>query len=102
MKNTELSIDMLLKMTPEVFRDIVKSQPLGFNSSLSNLLKAQYSQCNLAKESLKELMTNEAVPMPTEDVERTTKTINDLYICMQLLEDRHTILTEVIKSQVKA
>ena len=34
---TELSMDMLLKMTPEVFRDIVKAQSLGFKKSLLNL-----------------------------------------------------------------
>lgn len=94
-KPVQLTMDMILKMTPEVFRDTVKSQSLGFNKSLLNLLKAQYEQCTLAKDSLATVIDKGDIP--EEDKSEYSKALKDLYICMQLIEDRHTILSLVIK-----
>ena len=94
-KPLQLTMDMLLKMTPEVFRDTVKSQSLGFNKSLQNLLKAQYEQCNLVKDSIATIL--EKGDVPEEDKAEHSKALKDLYLCMQLIEDRHTILSLVIK-----
>lgn len=95
-QETELTMDMLLKMTPEVFTQVVKNQPLGFNQSLLNLLKVQYEQCTMAKDSLANVLVK-AETMPESEKEEYNKAINDLYLCMQLIEDRHTILDIVIK-----
>lgn len=95
---TELTMDMLLKMTPEVFRDIVKAQNLGFKKSLLNLLKAQYEQCNMAKESIATVLAKGKVPL--QDKPEYEKALKDLYIAMQLIEDRHTILDLLIKEEV--
>ena len=94
-QETELTMDMILTMTPEEFRDTVKAQPLGFNKSLLNLLKAQYEQCNISKESLSAVV--EKAEVPTEDMQEYERTIHNLYVCMQLIEDRHTILDLLIK-----
>ena len=94
-KPLQLTMDMLLKMTPEVFRDTVKSQSLGFNKSLQNLLKAQYEQCNLVKDSIATIL--EKGDVPEEDKAEHSKALKALYLCMQLIEDRHTILSLVIK-----
>lgn len=95
-QETELTMDMLLKMTPEVFTQVVKNQPLGFNQSLLNLLKVQYEQCTMAKDSLVNVLVK-AETMSESEKEEYNKAINDLYLCMQLIEDRHTILDIVIK-----
>lgn len=94
---TELTMDMILKMTPEVFRDIVKAQNLGFKKSLLNLLKAQYEQCNMAKESIATVLAKGSVP--PQDKPEYEKALKDLYVCMQLIEDRHTILNLLVKEQ---
>lgn len=93
---TELSMDMILKMTPEDFRDTMKGFDLGTLNSLSNILKSSYEQSNVAKNSLGVLLETNKVPK--EDVDKITGTINDLYLAMQLIEDRYYILTEIIKA----
>ena len=94
-KPTQLTMDMILKMKPEVFRDTVKAQSLGFNKSLQNLLKAQFEQCVLVKDSISTIL--EKGDVPEEDKVEHSKALRDLYICMQLIEDRYTILSLVIK-----
>lgn len=93
----ELTMDMILKMTPEVFRDTVKAQNLGFKISLANLLKAQFEQCKMAKDSLATVLSKAGDSIPSEAEKEYMKAINDLYMCMQLIEDRHTILSMLIK-----
>lgn len=94
-QETEITMDMILKMTPEVFRDVMKSQTQGFKQSLLNLLKSQFEQCNLAKESIATVLAKGNVP--EADTKEYEKALNDLYICMQLIEDRHTILDILVK-----
>lgn len=94
-KETELTMDMLMKMSPETFRDIMKGQPLGFKQSLLNLLKANYEQCNLLKDSI--LVILEKATITEEERKDNEKALNDLYLCLQLIEDRHTILDILVK-----
>lgn len=94
-QENDLTMDSLLKMSPEVFRDIAKAQSLGFKKSLLNLLKAQYEQCNMAKESLAVVLAKGNVP--TNDKQEYETALKDLYICMQLIEDRHNILNLLIE-----
>lgn len=98
-KPIELTMDMLLKMTPETYIETMKNQPLGFKTSLLNLLKAQYEQCNFLKENLVTVLEKDSVPEgDRKDIE---KTLRDLYISMQLIEDRHNILDILIKEGTK-
>lgn len=94
-KETELTMDMIMKMSPETFRDIMRGQPLGFKKSLINLLKANYEQCNLLKDSI--LVILEKANITEDERKENERAIKDLYICMQLIEDRHTILDLLIK-----
>lgn len=94
-KETELTMDMIMKMSPETFRDIMKGQPLGFKQSLLNLLKANYEQCNLLKDSI--LVILEKATITEEERKENEKALNDLYLCLQLIEDRHTILDMLVK-----
>lgn len=94
-KEIELTMDMLMKMSPETFRDIMKGQPLGFKRSLLNLLKANYEQCNLLKDSI--LVILEKATITEEERKDNEKALNDLYLCLQLIEDRHTILDILVK-----
>ena len=94
-KETELTMDMIMKMSPETFRDIMKGQPLGFKQSLLNLLKANYEQCNLLKDSI--LVILEKATITEEERKDNEKALNDLYLCLQLIEDRHTILDILVK-----
>ena len=94
-KEIELTMDMLMKMSPETFRDIMKGQPLGFKQSLLNLLKANYEQCNLLKGSI--LVILEKATITEEERKDNEKALKDLYLCLQLIEDRHTILDILVK-----
>lgn len=94
-KEIELTMDMLMKMSPETFRDIMKGQPLGFKQSLLNLLKANYEQCNLLKDSI--LVILEKATITEEERKENEKALKDLYLCLQLIEDRHTILDILVK-----
>ena len=94
-KETELTMDMIMKMSPETFRDIMKGQPLGFKQSLLNLLKANYEQCNLLKDSI--LVILDKANITDEERKENEKALNDLYLCLQLIEDRYTILDILVK-----
>ena len=94
-KETELTMDMIMKMSPETFRDIMKGQPLGFKQSLLNLLKANYEQCNLLKDSI--LVILEKATITEEERKENEKALKDLYLCLQLIEDRFTILDILVK-----
>ena len=94
-KETELTMDMIMKMSPETFRDIMKGQPLGFKQSLLNLLKANYEQCNLLKDSI--LVILEKATITEEERKENEKALKDLYICLQLIEDRFTILDILVR-----
>ena len=94
-KETELTMDMIMKMSPETFRDIMKGQPLGFKQSLLNLLKANYEQCNLLKDSI--LVILEKATITEEERKENEKALKDLYLCLQLIEDRYTILDILVK-----
>lgn len=97
-QETQLTMDMILKMTPEVFRDIMKVQTLGYKKSLINLLKAQYEQCSMVKESLVAVL-NRVDTIPDDEKIQCETALKDLYMCMQLIEDRHTILDLLVKEE---
>ena len=94
-KEIELTMDIIMKMSPETFRDIMKGQPLGFKQSLLNLLKANYEQCNLLKDSI--LVILDKANITDEERKENEKALKDLYLCLQLIEDRHTILDILVK-----
>ena len=94
-KETELTMDMIMKMSPETFRDIMKGQPLGFKQSLLNLLKANYEQCNLLKDSI--LVILDKANITDEERKENEKALKDLYLCLQLIEDRFIILDILVK-----
>lgn len=95
-KEVQVTMDMLLKMKPEMFVDFVKSQPIGFNLSLRNLLQVQYEQCKASKDALVNIVISKKISK--EEKTELNKTIKDLYLCMQLLEDRFTLVNAWIKS----
>lgn len=97
-KETELTMDMMMKMSPETFRDIMKAQTLGFKQNLLNLLKANYEQCNMLKESVATILAK--ATLTDEERADNEKALKDLYLCMQLIEDRHTILDLLIKDSL--
>lgn len=94
-KETELTMDMIMKMSPETFRDTMKGQPLGFKQSLLNLLKANFEQCNLLKDSI--LVILDKANITEEERKENEKALKDLYLCLQLIEDRFTILDILVK-----
>lgn len=97
MNEQQLDMDMLLKMTPEDFTEMVKSQTLGINSSLSKLIALQYSQCASIKDSLVAVLRTQQIP--EEDKAKHNKALNDLYTVLQLLEDRYNIIEMVMKDK---
>lgn len=96
-KEVQVTMDMLLKMRPEMYMDFIKSQPMGFNLSLRNLLLAQYEQCKSSKDALLHIVISNKIS--DEEKKELNKTIKDLYLCMQLLEDRFNLVNEWIESQ---
>ena len=99
------SMDELLKMSPQLFSDVMHSQNVGYLSSLKNLITLQYVQCEKLKGSLLLVLEkhNNEVPeanlMPEKDKQEYRDKITELYLVMQLLEDRYNILEEIIKEK---
>lgn len=94
----ELNMDYILKMKPELFAVYCKKQGITFVISLQKLLKVQYSQLNLARISLVTMFEKkDEIEIPEEDVKRVTKNLDDIYLSMQLIEDRYNILEELNK-----
>lgn len=94
----ELNMDYILKMKPELFAVYCKKQGITFVISLQKLLKVQYSQLNLARISLVTMLEKkDEIKIPEEDVKRVTKNLDDIYLSMQLIEDRYNILEELNK-----
>lgn len=97
MKSVQLTMNMILQMKPEEFRDTIKSQNRGFNESLKKLLALQYDQVTRLKEGLVLLKKKDTFPND-EEREKCNKSLEELYICLQLIEDRHNIINEYLKS----
>lgn len=95
--SVDLTLDMILKMTPEDFISMMKNQTKGFKESLANLLQVQFEQCKASKDVLTTMIVEGRVPQ--EDKEQTERTLMDLYVCLQLLEDRYTILNILISEE---
>ena len=93
-KTVDLTLDMIMKMSPEDFITTMKNQTKGFKESLANLLKVQFEQCRVSKEVITDMLANGRVPQ--EDLAQTNRTLEDLYLCLQLIEDRYTILNILI------
>lgn len=95
--SVDLTLDMILKMTPEDFISMMKNQTKGFKESLANLLQVQFEQCKASKDVITTMIMEGRVPQ--EDKEETERTLMDLYVCLQLLEDRYTILNILISEE---
>lgn len=95
--SVDLTLDMILKMTPEDFISMMKNQTKGFKESLANLLQVQFEQCKASKDVITTMIMEGRVPQ--EDKEETERTLMDLYVCLQLLEDRYTILNILIDEE---
>lgn len=95
--SVDLTLDMILKMTPEDFISMMKNQTKGFKESLANLLQVQFEQCKASKDVITTMIMEGRVPQ--EDKEQTERTLMDLYVCLQLLEDRYTILNILISEE---
>lgn len=89
-ESVNLTMDMLLNIPPEEFIKIMSDQTTGFKTSLANLIKVQYEQCKVSKDALNTLLVNNKIPK--QDMEQCNATLENLYISMQLLEDRYNIL----------
>ena len=76
---------------------MMKNQTKGFKESLANLLQVQFEQCKASKDVLTTMIMEGRVPQ--EDKEQTERTLMDLYVCLQLLEDRYTILNILIDEE---
>lgn len=97
----ELTMDVILKTPPEEFVTIMKSQPMGTRISLINILKMQYEQCNMARQALVKSLQLPSSKMPEEDREAHKKVLSELYLSMQIIEDRHNILLEMVNNKGK-
>ena len=92
----DLNMDYILRMKPELFTEYCKKQGITFVLNLQKLLKVQYSQLNLVRISLVTMLEKKAeIAIPEEDAERITKNLSDIYLSMQLIEDRFNILEEL-------
>ena len=91
----QLTMDMILQMSPTDFRDTVKGQPLGLNKNLYNLLNLQYSRCVAMKESLFALKEKGGKDVD-KDLAQINVTLDGLYKSMIVIEDRVTILKAII------
>ena len=76
---------------------MMKNQTKGFKESLANLLQVQFEQCKASKDVITTMIMEGRVPQ--EDKEETERTLMDLYVCLQLLEDRYTILNILIDEE---
>lgn len=91
----QLTMDMILQMSPTDFRDTVIGQPLGLNKSLYNLLNLQYQRCVAVKESLLALKEKGGTEVE-KDLNQINTTLDDLYKSMIVIEDRATILKAIL------
>lgn len=89
------SLDEILKLTPEQFTDIMNTKDMGYLNSVKNFIQMYFEQVNVTKDSMLALVTK-GENMPKEDKEKAQQTLNDLYVVMQLLEDRHNIIKAIL------
>ena len=89
-------MDVLLKTTPEEFAEYMNTVSLGELKSISNYLKMEYERSNAMRQSLLIAMEN----APAKDKKQIDKTVQNLMIILQLIEDRVLILSELEKERV--
>lgn len=85
----------IIKMSHEEFIDMLKSENIGYIKSLQNLLQMQYEQCRKLKDGLL-LVVTENPTMPEDEKGKYTKTLEELYLSMQILEDKYNIIQSFI------
>lgn len=94
---TDISMDMLLKMPIDDFVEYVKTKDLGFKKSLSNLLALQYEQANKVRHSLVTTWNKTKEKQGSfSDEKELEKTVGDLFVVLQLLEDRFCVVKELL------
>lgn len=92
MSKTDKSPMAVLIETPVAeFLDYVKNLSLGELKSIINFLKMEYERTNAMRQSL--LIAMEKAPK--KDIKQIDKTVQDLIIIQQLIEDRVLILVEL-------
>lgn len=92
-------MDEFLKMSIEDFIAFAKQQSYTDIKRLKSLLDSNYDQCKRMKDSLSAILLQ--AEMPEEDKKTADYNIGQLYVFMQLIEDRHRILLEVEKDLIK-
>lgn len=93
------TLDEIIQLKPEEFAEFLSEQNLGYLSSVKNFIQMYYEQVNVTKDSILALV-HKGENMPKQDKEQAQKTLNDLYIVMQLLEDKFNITNEIINSKM--
>lgn len=97
MLNTEQSPMTILLETPITeFLNYVSTLSLGELKSVSNFLKMEYERTNMIRKSLMDSLET----APADKIEDFNKTLQDLMIIMQHIEDRVVILAELEKERV--
>lgn len=97
MLNTEQSPMAILLETPITeFLNYVSTLSLGELKSVSNFLKMEYERTNMIRKSLMDSLET----APEDKIEDFNKTLQDLMIIMQHIEDRVVILVELEKERV--
>ena len=96
MLNKEQSPMAVLIETPVAeFLSYVANLSLGELKSVSNFLKMEYERTNAMRQSLLIALEN----APKKDVKQIDKTVQDLMVILQLIEDRVLILAELEKER---
>ena len=89
-------MDEVLRMSHEEFVELLKSNTLGYIKSLQNLLQMQYEQCKQMKDGLL-LVLQETPNMPKEDKAEYIKTKDNLYLTLQIIEDKFNIIKSFLE-----
>ena len=96
MLNKEQSPMAVLIETPVAeFLSYVANLSLGELKSVSNFLKMEYERTNAMRQSLLIALEN----APKKDVKQIDKTVQDLMVIVQLIEDRVIMLAELEKER---
>lgn len=89
------SLNEIISLTPEQFTELMKAENTGFLNSVKNFIEMYYQQITVTKDSVLALV-HKGENMPIEDKKEAEETLKDLYIVLQLLEDRHKILCAIL------
>ena len=92
--NADTLMNDFVKMPIDEFIAVIKEQELTPLLNMSKHFELTFQQLVALKESLLKLYDNGN----TED-DKLRETIQNIYVCMQSIEDRHKVVTEIIKAR---